>query len=138
MTTMTTPCLAEAGADVSEVASAAGSDLGALAKDPAAGKRIVRQLMDTTVRIHITDGRIITGQLWCFDQLQNAILLNCQETRVAKDSSRQHRPLGPLVMVPGKHLVKIEALKAKVEDAAVRAAALDCAGEDEGPDGGPA
>ena len=49
----------------------------------AAAKRCVAKLMNTLagrrgslsaaffeVRAHISDGRVITGQLWCFDQLR--------------------------------------------------------------------
>mmetsp|Transcript_5575 Transcript_5575/g.6092 ORF Transcript_5575/g.6092 Transcript_5575/m.6092 type:complete len:80 (+) Transcript_5575:105-344(+) len=54
---------------------------GDLVKDAPAAKHFMRGIMDTTVRIRISDGRFILGQLWCFDQGKNAILLNCQETR---------------------------------------------------------
>eukprot|EP00931_Biecheleriopsis_adriatica_P053646 TRINITY_DN31450_c0_g1_i1.p1 TRINITY_DN31450_c0_g1~~TRINITY_DN31450_c0_g1_i1.p1 ORF type:complete len:116 (+),score=18.32 TRINITY_DN31450_c0_g1_i1:48-395(+) len=86
-------------------------------KDPAAAKRFMSKLMNTLVRAHITDGRIITGQLWCFDQLKNTILLNGHETRVLESGEQQHRPLGPLVMVPGKHILKFEASKSASEAA---------------------
>eukprot|EP00931_Biecheleriopsis_adriatica_P053647 TRINITY_DN31450_c0_g2_i1.p1 TRINITY_DN31450_c0_g2~~TRINITY_DN31450_c0_g2_i1.p1 ORF type:complete len:116 (+),score=16.60 TRINITY_DN31450_c0_g2_i1:117-464(+) len=86
-------------------------------KDPASAKRFMSKLMNTLVRAHVTDGRVITGQLWCFDQLRNTILLNGHETRVSESGEQQHRPLGPLVMVPGKHIVKFEASKSASEAA---------------------
>mmetsp|Transcript_103068 Transcript_103068/g.291961 ORF Transcript_103068/g.291961 Transcript_103068/m.291961 type:complete len:143 (+) Transcript_103068:64-492(+) len=82
--------------------------------DPTSAKAFVGGLMDAVVRIEVSDGRLITGQLWCFDQMKNIILLNCQETRpTAPGAEAEHRPLGPLVMVPGKHIVRIEAPRAQ-------------------------
>lgn len=79
------------------------------------------ELMNTLVRAHIEDGRIISGQLWCFDQLRNLILLNGFETRTEQDG-QQHRLLGPLVMVPGKYILKLESTKAACEAAAAATA----------------
>merc|ERR1711972_859206 len=76
----------------------------------AAAKRFVEKLM-------------ITGTLWCFDQAQNIILLNCHETKTSAQGTEQRRPLGPLVMVPGKHITKIEALKVRAALARGRALA---------------
>mmetsp|Transcript_33147 Transcript_33147/g.60078 ORF Transcript_33147/g.60078 Transcript_33147/m.60078 type:complete len:108 (+) Transcript_33147:52-375(+) len=89
-------------------------------KDPATAKHFMNRLMNTLVRIEISDGRIITGQLWCFDQGRNTILLNGHETRITK-AGDQHRPLGPLVMVPGKHIVKFHATKPAAEAASAGA-----------------
>eukprot|EP00413_Alexandrium_margalefii_P016043 CAMPEP_0204528622 /NCGR_PEP_ID=MMETSP0661-20131031/9627_1 /ASSEMBLY_ACC=CAM_ASM_000606 /TAXON_ID=109239 /ORGANISM="Alexandrium margalefi, Strain AMGDE01CS-322" /LENGTH=127 /DNA_ID=CAMNT_0051534609 /DNA_START=46 /DNA_END=429 /DNA_ORIENTATION=+ len=120
------------------MASEPGSSTpGDIVKDAPVAKHFMRQIMDTTVRIHISDGRLITGQLWCFDERKNAILLNCQETRISREGDTEeqhHRPLGPLVMVPGKHMLRFEAIKAHTEKAAeeaVRAAAQDCAEEEQ-------
>mmetsp|Transcript_91719 Transcript_91719/g.160249 ORF Transcript_91719/g.160249 Transcript_91719/m.160249 type:complete len:95 (+) Transcript_91719:74-358(+) len=84
--------------------------------------------MDTAVRVSVSDGRLISGQLWCFDNLKNMILLNGQETRISQ-GMQEHRPLGPLVMVPGKHITKIEALKAHVDLARLAASSGDSEGE---------
>mmetsp|Transcript_46475 Transcript_46475/g.86898 ORF Transcript_46475/g.86898 Transcript_46475/m.86898 type:complete len:116 (+) Transcript_46475:48-395(+) len=92
-----------------------------LVKDEAAAKRVMAKLMNSLVRAHIEDGRIISGQLWCFDQLRNLILLSGFETRVDQDGQQQHRSLGPLVMVPGKHILKLEATKPATEAAAAEA-----------------
>ena len=72
------------------------------------------ELMNTVVRAHIEDGRIISGQLWCFDQLKNLILLSGYETRNSEDGTH-NRALGPLVMVPGKYIRKLEATKSAWE-----------------------
>ncbi|CAJ1358985.1 unnamed protein product [Effrenium voratum] len=79
-------------------------------QDAEAAKNVMSQLMNTLVRAHIEDGRIISGQLWCFDQLRNLILLTGYETRI-EDGKEVHRALGPLIMVPGKHIRKLEATK---------------------------
>merc|ERR1719453_2475030 len=76
--------------------------------------------MDTTVRVTISDGRMLTGQLWCFDNAKNLILLQCNEIRLVQ-GKEHNRPLGPLVMVPGKHITKIEATKSCVEMAHLQA-----------------
>ncbi|KAI8982974.1 hypothetical protein BDB01DRAFT_791881 [Pilobolus umbonatus] len=54
-------------------------------------------------RISITDGRIFIGTLICIDKNKNIILGQTEEIR-----GDESRPVG-LVMIPGKHLVKIEA-----------------------------
>eukprot|EP00439_Symbiodinium_sp_Y106_P069747 s1310_g12.t1 len=91
-------------------------------KDSTGAKRFMSELMNTLVRAHIEDGRIISGQLWCFDQLRNLILLNGFETRTDKDGQQQHRSLGPLVMVPGKYILKLESTKVACEAAAAATA----------------
>lgn len=93
-----------------------------------AAKSFVRALMDTAVRVTISDGRLISGQFWCFDNGQNLILLHCDETRIVNDVEHQ-RYLGPLVMVPGKHIVKIEASKVHVNLAHMQAQATTMAAD---------
>ena len=74
------------------------------------------------MRAHIDDGRIISGQLWCFDQLKNLILLSGYETRADSEGRQsEHRALGPLILVPGKYIRKLEATKSSTE-AAIAAA----------------
>eukprot|EP00927_Polykrikos_kofoidii_P057447 TRINITY_DN51593_c0_g1_i1.p1 TRINITY_DN51593_c0_g1~~TRINITY_DN51593_c0_g1_i1.p1 ORF type:complete len:141 (-),score=35.62 TRINITY_DN51593_c0_g1_i1:331-753(-) len=93
------------------------ADLQPAITDPAKAKQVIANLMDTVVRVRISDGRLIMGQLWCVDNLKNLVLLNVQETKTFEDGSEQERPLGPLVMVPGKHIKNIEAVKVIVEAA---------------------
>ena len=73
------------------------------------------QLSRPKVRAHIDDGRIISGQLWCFDQLKNLILLSGYETRADAEGQSEHRALGPLILVPGKYIRKLEATKNSTE-----------------------
>eukprot|EP00435_Cladocopium_sp_Y103_P035108 s30_g9.t1 len=93
---------------------------GQVPSDAEAAKRFMSKLMNTSVRAHIDDGRIISGQLWCFDQLKNLILLSGYETRDGEGQS-EHRALGPLILVPGKYIRKLEATKTSTE-AAIAAA----------------
>ncbi|KAI7894670.1 uncharacterized protein EV154DRAFT_497498 [Mucor mucedo] len=53
-------------------------------------------------RIKITDGRTFIGTFVCIDKQKNIILAHTEEFRGA-----EKRMVG-LVMIPGKHLVKIE------------------------------
>ena len=85
-------------------------------KDAAGAKHVMSNLMNTIVRAHIEDGRIISGQLWCFDQLKNLILLSGYETRITEEGA-ENRALGPLVMVPGKYIQKLEATKTALDAA---------------------
>eukprot|EP00928_Gymnodinium_smaydae_P021564 TRINITY_DN18433_c0_g3_i1.p1 TRINITY_DN18433_c0_g3~~TRINITY_DN18433_c0_g3_i1.p1 ORF type:complete len:111 (-),score=27.09 TRINITY_DN18433_c0_g3_i1:181-513(-) len=85
--------------------------------DKSAAKGVMQNLLDTMVRCEVSDGRLISGKMWCMDNFKNFILLNGQETRIGEGGVKQHRSLGPLVMVPGKYIVKIEASKAAVAEA---------------------
>eukprot|EP00429_Kryptoperidinium_foliaceum_P058539 CAMPEP_0176078754 /NCGR_PEP_ID=MMETSP0120_2-20121206/39385_1 /TAXON_ID=160619 /ORGANISM="Kryptoperidinium foliaceum, Strain CCMP 1326" /LENGTH=97 /DNA_ID=CAMNT_0017412503 /DNA_START=27 /DNA_END=320 /DNA_ORIENTATION=+ len=82
---------------------------------PSDAKAMMKKLMDSVVRISVSDGRMICGQLWCQDNNRNFILLNVGEVRIGEDGEEHRRPLGPLVMVPGKHITKIEAMRAQVD-----------------------
>ncbi|KAI8640873.1 hypothetical protein BD408DRAFT_313262, partial [Parasitella parasitica] len=54
-------------------------------------------------RIRITDGRIFIGTFVCIDKEKNIILAHTEELR----GGSKKRLVG-LVMIPGKHIVKIE------------------------------
>ncbi|GAA5796754.1 hypothetical protein EDC94DRAFT_232344 [Helicostylum pulchrum] len=53
-------------------------------------------------RVKITDGRTFIGTFVCIDKEKNIILAHTEEFR-----DTEKRMVG-LVMIPGKHLVKIE------------------------------
>ena len=42
----------------------------------------------TTVRVHVTDGRVFTGTLGCVDKQLNVVLINATETFTKKKSKR--------------------------------------------------
>lgn len=83
-----------------------------------ANKRRVEALLEKTLRFELADGRIVTGTFLCLDRLKNFIIQDTEERRkvsvLQKDGSEvvedATRSLG-LVMVPGKHLVKVEVLE---------------------------
>ncbi|KAG2219971.1 hypothetical protein INT45_002185 [Circinella minor] len=62
----------------------------------------LRSYLNFKTRITITDGRIFIGTFVCTDKQKNIILTQTKEFR-----GDEHRMVG-LVMIPGKHLVKVE------------------------------
>merc|ERR1719161_1157876 len=79
---------------------------------------MIKFLQDTHIRVHITDGRVISGQFYCFDQMKNIIILDAYETREGPENpirGAEPRSIGPLVMIPGKHLLKLKAQKKEVK-----------------------
>mmetsp|Transcript_6038 Transcript_6038/g.8613 ORF Transcript_6038/g.8613 Transcript_6038/m.8613 type:complete len:100 (-) Transcript_6038:361-660(-) len=83
--------------------------------DPTTAKKCLEKLMDTRFRVTITDGRKIIGDLWCIDNAQNFVLLEVKEMVVREDGTSSTRSLGPLVMVPGRHVTKVEAVKKHIK-----------------------
>ncbi|KAJ8662664.1 hypothetical protein O0I10_001628 [Lichtheimia ornata] len=62
----------------------------------------LRGYLNHKARIAITDGRVFIGTFVCTDKQKNIILAHTTEYR-----GDEHRIVG-LVMIPGKHLVKME------------------------------
>ncbi|ORY90499.1 hypothetical protein BCR43DRAFT_499400 [Syncephalastrum racemosum] len=62
----------------------------------------LRSCLNFKARVHISDGRVFIGTFVCTDKQKNIILAHTEEFR-----GREQRLVG-LVMIPGKHLVKIE------------------------------
>ncbi|OAD04976.1 hypothetical protein MUCCIDRAFT_134155, partial [Mucor lusitanicus CBS 277.49] len=58
-------------------------------------------------RIKITDGRTFIGTFVCVDKEKNIILAHTEEFRGGMLGSSEKRLVG-LIMIPGKHIVKIE------------------------------
>lgn len=78
-------------------------------------KATMRGLLQSTIRVTLSDGRVVTGTYQCLDEHLNFILQDATERRMVKERSgaetvekQQTRSLG-LVMLPGKHVVKVEA-----------------------------
>lgn len=68
------------------------------------GRAKIQSWLDKSLRITMTDGRILVGDFLCTDRSGNVILGLCYEyTELDGDG----RVLGS-VMVPGKHIVKME------------------------------
>uniref|UniRef100_A0A336LG16 CSON008894 protein n=1 Tax=Culicoides sonorensis TaxID=179676 RepID=A0A336LG16_CULSO len=68
------------------------------------GREKLQSWLDKTLRIVMTDSRILVGDFLCTDRSGNVILGMCYEYT---DVAGEGRYLGS-VMVPGKHIVKME------------------------------
>lgn len=69
-----------------------------------AGRAKLQSWLYRTFRIVLTDGRILNGAFLCTDADANVILGMCSEDT---KKGGEERMLG-LVMVPGRHIVKME------------------------------
>ncbi|XP_041094332.1 N-alpha-acetyltransferase 38, NatC auxiliary subunit [Polyodon spathula] len=69
----------------------------------------LENLLNKSMRIHMTDGRTLVGLFLCSDRDCNVILGSAQEFLKPTDSFSQGEPriLG-LAMIPGHHVVSIE------------------------------
>ncbi|EER19854.1 conserved hypothetical protein [Perkinsus marinus ATCC 50983] len=85
---------------------------------PASTTDLLSSLLHKPLRITLTDGREITGRLYCIDDKKNIVLRNAVERRKGNEvtpltiglKSSSTRSIG-MVMIPGKDAVKIEGLK---------------------------
>lgn len=68
------------------------------------GRAKLQSWLYRTLRIQLTDGRILIGNFLCTDSEANVILGMCMEDT---DDGGEKRILG-LVMIPGRHIVKME------------------------------
>lgn len=68
------------------------------------GREKLQSWLDKSLRIVMTDSRILVGDFLCTDRSGNVILGMCYEYT---DEAGEGRYLGS-VMVPGKHIVKME------------------------------
>eukprot|EP00743_Colponemidia_sp_Colp-15_P009861 GILK01010806.1.p1 GENE.GILK01010806.1~~GILK01010806.1.p1 ORF type:complete len:107 (+),score=11.96 GILK01010806.1:40-321(+) len=71
----------------------------------------VRSMLGCTMKIEVTDGRVMYGTFMCTDKMSNIILCRAHEVRNvnnADGSKREERRTLGLIMVPGQHVVKCE------------------------------
>ncbi|PWN50579.1 hypothetical protein IE53DRAFT_302854, partial [Violaceomyces palustris] len=68
----------------------------------------VEKFVDRLVLVHIQDGRAFRGTFICVDNDLNIILVNTDELTASDDEKRYSERNVGMVVVPGKHLVKIE------------------------------
>ncbi|KAL0094456.1 hypothetical protein F4703DRAFT_1726842 [Phycomyces blakesleeanus] len=88
----------------------------------------LRTYLNFKTRIQISDGRTFIGVFMCVDKDKNIILAHAEEFRggdcnIILDSIQYHiysfkyeKRLVGLVMIPGKHLVKVEAENMNADD----------------------
>lgn len=69
-----------------------------------AGRQKLQSWLYRHLRVQLTDGRILKGNFLCTDADANVILGMCMEDT---EKGGEQRMLG-LVMVPGRHIVKME------------------------------
>ncbi|KAJ3368981.1 hypothetical protein GGF31_005942 [Allomyces arbusculus] len=74
---------------------------------PAAVNTPLRALLDQVLRVHVTDGRVFAGKLKCTDRDRNLVLSETVE--ITPQGDERHVAM---VMVPGKHITKVEAAAA--------------------------
>ncbi|ORX88536.1 hypothetical protein K493DRAFT_236290 [Basidiobolus meristosporus CBS 931.73] len=81
--------------------------------------RTLRSYLNLKARIKATDGRIFLGTFMCIDKDKNIILAQTDEYRGVSPPPpvylEEKRFVG-LVMIPGKHLVKVEIEDLEVSD----------------------
>mmetsp|Transcript_10774 Transcript_10774/g.14919 ORF Transcript_10774/g.14919 Transcript_10774/m.14919 type:complete len:118 (+) Transcript_10774:136-489(+) len=86
-------------------------------------KSEIRSLLGCLLRFTLDDKRVIVGIFQCMDSDRNFIVAKAEETRrlpvdYGLDETileKRTRRLG-LVMVPGKHLVRVEAMASDLQD----------------------
>ena len=75
----------------------------------------VRRLLDRTLRVELTDGRVLVGTFTCFDKQRNLLLTETRESRVVPGTGdapdRAERHIG-LVLVPRKWVNSCHVLEA--------------------------
>lgn len=88
---------AVASVDAEQTSATSGSGI-------SAGRAKLQSWLYRELRIQLTDGRILKGNFLCTDADANVILGMCMEDT---EKGGEVRMLG-LVMVPGRHIVKME------------------------------
>lgn len=72
------------------------------------GKELLRSWLNKSMKIVLSDGRVLVGTFLCTDANANVILGSCTETSEESESEKIEEPrvLG-LAMVPGRHIVSV-------------------------------
>lgn len=76
----------------------------------AGGKEKLKNWLNKSMKIQMTDGRTLIGIFLCTDRDRNVILGSCEEyLKPPKSNQKKEEPriLG-LAMIPGHHIVSIE------------------------------
>ncbi|XP_019879761.1 N-alpha-acetyltransferase 38, NatC auxiliary subunit [Aethina tumida] len=69
----------------------------------------LRSWLNKPLRIKMTDGRTLIGVFFCTDRDANIILGSCTEyLPISQDNINDDRRMLGLVMIPGRHIVKVE------------------------------
>ena len=75
----------------------------------------LRSMLNKRLRVKVTDGRVLTGQFYCYDNLRNIMLSEAKEAANETDTNTRH--LG-LVLIPWKWVVAchLEQIKPRFPD----------------------
>mmetsp|Transcript_3257 Transcript_3257/g.9849 ORF Transcript_3257/g.9849 Transcript_3257/m.9849 type:complete len:109 (+) Transcript_3257:95-421(+) len=77
----------------------------------------LRGLLGRTLRFTLSDGRVVIGGFQCMDHARNFIASNATETRKfevtkgGREVAHERKRVLGLVLVPGKHLVRVDCLE---------------------------
>jgi N-alpha-acetyltransferase 38, NatC auxiliary subunit len=69
-------------------------------------RQTIKTWLNKSMRVSITDGRVLVGVLLCTDRDQNLILGSCNEYIGSPSDKEEFRVLG-LALVPGQHIQSI-------------------------------
>ena len=69
----------------------------------------VKDMMGRQLRVHMSDGRVVTGLFDCIDKQKNVVLDRAREWKSVGEPESE-RSIG-YILVPGKHIVKAEIQK---------------------------
>jgi small nuclear ribonucleoprotein (snRNP)-like protein len=88
------------------------SEIKATENHPKASVVKFMKLLGSKIRIQISDGRILIGNLYCIDYRKNVILIDTKEYRTRKnDPEKKFKPIERYIgmaLIPGKHLVSFQ------------------------------
>ena len=98
----------------------AALEASAEAETAALAKRRLAGLLGKRLRFTLSDERVVVGVFQCVDRLSNFIVKDAVETRrfsLPDGASEERRRQLGAVLVPGKHLARVEALAGDAADA---------------------
>ncbi|KAK8794746.1 hypothetical protein WA158_001174 [Blastocystis sp. Blastoise] len=68
----------------------------------------LRSYLRKRVRVFISDGRVLSGKLQCFDSFMNIIMIETEEILFFNEKDKEIRRRVGRTIIPGKHIVKLE------------------------------
>ncbi|KAK8760790.1 hypothetical protein V5799_027943 [Amblyomma americanum] len=71
------------------------------------GRARLRRWLNRSLKVEMSDGRILVGSFLCTDRDQNVILGSCSEYLQPDSSSTVEPRILGLAMVPGQHIVSV-------------------------------
>jgi len=75
--------------------------------DSASAKETVKGLLKKEISVEVADGRIMTGELYCFDKNGNIILTNATEYRSIKGKTESRGMGHAPVLIPPEQRINV-------------------------------